>query len=155
MSDGISPPRRDSIPPSQHNTNINLRDLTQFNEVSSDEVLIKACPDTVQQVQPVRSNSNMVAEVCHLCATQYTDQHHQFISWIWSFIICSKRDHCLAIPKDTISGQERVENYRPVANISLISKLIEKFAIAQLQKHLTSNALDEPLHSAYPIQSQH
>ena len=39
MSDGISPPRGDSMPSSQHAININLRDLTQFDEVSSDEVL--------------------------------------------------------------------------------------------------------------------
>ena len=43
------------------------------------------------------------------------------------------------------------KNYRPVANMSLISKLIEKFATAQLQKHLTSNALDEPLQLAYQV----
>ena len=47
--------------------------------------------------------------------------------------------------------RNELKNYRPVANISLISKLIEKFAIAQLQKHLTSKALDEPLQSAYRV----
>ena len=80
MSYGISLPRGDSMPSSRDTTNINLRDLTQFDEVSSDEVFNKACTDTIQQVLSVESNSIMAAEVCHLCATHSTDQHHQFIS---------------------------------------------------------------------------
>jgi len=44
-----------------------------------------------------------------------------------------------------------MKNYRPVSNIALISKLIEKPAIKQLQDHLTNHDLNEPLQSAYKV----
>ena len=44
-----------------------------------------------------------------------------------------------------------MKNYRRVSNIALISKLIEKPAIKQLQDYLTNNDLNDPLQSAYRI----
>ena len=44
-----------------------------------------------------------------------------------------------------------MKNYRPVSNIALISKLIEKPAIKQLQDYLTNHDLNELLQSAYRI----
>ena len=44
-----------------------------------------------------------------------------------------------------------MKNYRPVSNIALISKLIEKPAIKQLQDYLTNHDSNEPLQSAYII----
>ena len=44
-----------------------------------------------------------------------------------------------------------MKNYRPVSNISLMSKFIEKPAIKQLQDYLNNHDLNEPLHSAYRI----
>ena len=44
-----------------------------------------------------------------------------------------------------------MKDYRPVSNIALISKLIEKPAIKQLQDYLNNYDLNEPLQSAYRI----
>jgi hypothetical protein len=42
-----------------------------------------------------------------------------------------------------------LKNYRPVSNLSFISKLIEKIVAIQFIKHLTDNGLLDPLQSAY------
>ena len=40
-------------------------------------------------------------------------------------------------------------NFRAVSNLKFVSKLIEKAVFLQLNTYLTSNALREPLQSAY------
>ena len=49
---------------------------------------------------------------------------------------------------------EVLANYRPISNLKLISKIIEKVVAVRLQKYLGANQLKEPLQSAYePFQS--
>ena len=44
--------------------------------------------------------------------------------------------------------------YRPILNIKVISKIIEKVVVVRLQKYLEANQLNEPLQSAYkPLHS--
>ena len=40
-------------------------------------------------------------------------------------------------------------NYRPISNLKVISKIIEKVVAVRLQKYLEANHLNEPLQSAY------
>ena len=42
-----------------------------------------------------------------------------------------------------------LKNFRPVSNLSFVSKLLEKIVLSQLSSHLTSNKLLNPLQSAY------
>jgi exonuclease III len=44
---------------------------------------------------------------------------------------------------------EELKNYRPVSNLSLASKLVERAASKQLNAYLTENGLQEPHQSAY------
>ena len=44
--------------------------------------------------------------------------------------------------------QNVLKNYRPVSNLPYISKLLERVVAAQLNHHMTINALHEPLQSA-------
>ena len=44
---------------------------------------------------------------------------------------------------------ELCKNYRPVSNLSFVSKVLEKVVVAQLNKHLKENDLEEPFQSAY------
>ena len=44
---------------------------------------------------------------------------------------------------------EKLKNFRPVSNLSLISKLVEKFVAAQLSEHCDENDISLPLQSAY------
>ena len=42
-----------------------------------------------------------------------------------------------------------MKNYRPVSNLSYISKLIERVVVAQLQTHMKDNSLNPVYQSAY------
>ena len=44
---------------------------------------------------------------------------------------------------------EVLQNYRPVSNIPLLSKLLEKMAVKRLVEHLNQNELHEKHQSAY------
>ena len=45
--------------------------------------------------------------------------------------------------------QNVLKNFRPVSNLSFVSKILEKIALKQLNVHLQSNGLVHPLQSAY------
>ena len=51
--------------------------------------------------------------------------------------------------KKATADKEELRNYRPVSNLSYISKLIEKVAVEQLKEHMTGNNLHESCQSAY------
>ncbi|KAK7111255.1 hypothetical protein V1264_010921 [Littorina saxatilis] len=52
------------------------------------------------------------------------------------------------LKKSTLDHNE-LKNFRPVSNLSFVSKIIEKVVLSQLSAHLTSNNLFNPLQSAY------
>ena len=54
----------------------------------------------------------------------------------------------LFLKKTTLNSDE-LKNYRPVSNLSFVSKLTEKVVAARLIAHLQRNNLQEPLKSAY------
>ena len=44
---------------------------------------------------------------------------------------------------------EVLANYRPISNLKVISKIIEKIVAVRLQKYLEANQLNDSLQSAY------
>ena len=46
---------------------------------------------------------------------------------------------------------EVLANYRPISNLKVISKIIEKVVAVRLQKYLEANQLNGPLQSAYKL----
>ena len=59
--------------------------------------------------------------------------------------------HAIVAPvlKKTGLDPDVLKNYRPVSNLSFVSKILERVVMKQLMKHLTENNLLEPLQSAY------
>ena len=51
--------------------------------------------------------------------------------------------------KKACLDHEVLANFRPVSNLKVISKVIEKVVAVRLQKYLEANQLNEPLQSAY------
>ena len=51
--------------------------------------------------------------------------------------------------KEANLDHEVLANYRPISNLKVISKIIEKVVAVRLQKYLEANQLNEPLQSAY------
>lgn len=60
-----------------------------------------------------------------------------------------KRAIVTPILKKPTLDQNDLKNYRPVSNLSFLSKLLEKVVIQQTLKHLETNNLAEPFQSAY------
>ena len=52
------------------------------------------------------------------------------------------------LKKDSLNSEEYI-SFRPVSNLKLLSKVIEKVVAALLLEHLAANNLEEPLQSAY------
>ena len=52
------------------------------------------------------------------------------------------------LKKDNLSTDE-YSSFRPISNLKFISKCIEKVVAEQLDHHITSNGLDEPMQSAF------
>ena len=51
--------------------------------------------------------------------------------------------------KKTYLPKNELKNYRPVSNLSFISKILEKMVANRLQAHIKNNYLCNPLQSAY------
>ena len=60
-----------------------------------------------------------------------------------------KKAHVRPLLKKTSLPKNELKNYRPVSNLSLISKILEKIIANRLQAHIKNNHLSNPLQSAY------
>jgi len=52
------------------------------------------------------------------------------------------------LKKPTLDNENK-KNFRPVSNLSYVSKLVERVAVIRINDHITSHGLHEPLQSAY------
>ena len=64
---------------------------------------------------------------------------------------CQAFNNALVTPllKKRMLDENVLNNYRPVSNLALISKITEKVVASRLNHHLMLNNLQEPLQSAY------
>ena len=60
-----------------------------------------------------------------------------------------KTAHIRPLLKKTGLHSDMLKNYRPVSNLTFISKVIEKVISGMLNEHLINNSLLDPLQSAY------
>ena len=60
-----------------------------------------------------------------------------------------KKAHVRPLLKKTSLPKNELKNYRPVSNLSFISKILEKIVANRLQAHIKTNHLCNPLQSAY------
>ena len=65
------------------------------------------------------------------------------------FPSCLKQSHITPIIKDSKGDPESLLNYRPVIDLSFLSKILEKTVLRQLIPHLETNSLLHPHQSAY------
>ena len=60
-----------------------------------------------------------------------------------------KTVHIRPLLKKTGLDSDILKNYRPVSNLTFISKVIEKVMSGRLNEHLINNSMFDPLQSAY------
>ena len=66
-----------------------------------------------------------------------------------TFPLSFKEAHVTPLLKKSNLPVNNLKNYRPVSNLSFISKIIEKVVSNRLQGHINSNKLNNPMQSAY------
>ena len=66
-----------------------------------------------------------------------------------TFPLSFKEAHVTPLLKKSNLPVNNLKNYRPVSNLSFISKIIEKVVSNRLQAHINSNELNNPMQSAY------
>ena len=66
-----------------------------------------------------------------------------------SFPLLFKEAHVTPLLKKSNLTGNNLKNYRPVSNLSFISKIIEKVVSNRLQAHINSNKLNNSMQSAY------
>ena len=62
---------------------------------------------------------------------------------------CYRKVHLICICKKPTLDKEELSNYRPISNLSVISKIIERVVKSRLTEHLSTNNLLNPHESAY------
>ena len=55
----------------------------------------------------------------------------------------------LPLIKKALLDPEIFKHFRPVSNLSFLSKLVEKVVAVRFKSHITVNKLDDPFQSAY------
>ena len=66
-----------------------------------------------------------------------------------TFPLSFKEAHVTLLLKKSNLPVNNLKNYRPVSNLSFISKIIETVVSNRLQAHINSNKLNNPMQSAY------
>jgi len=88
---------------------------------------------------PIGSNSNRVPGTNRKPLSLISGQFHPTL----------KESIILPLLNKPILDREELSNYRPICNLSLISKIIERVVKSRLMDHLTSNSLLNSHQSAY------
>ena len=120
-----------------------------FNEVSSEEIsklVGKTClldPIPTWLLNHVLSMSALLQPLTSIVNSSLSSGHYP--EALRETVVTP------VIIKEASLDKNVMKNYRPVTNIALISKLIEKPATKQLQDYLTNHDLNEPLQSPYRI----
>ncbi len=57
------------------------------------------------------------------------------------------------IPKKQGADSSKRNNFRPISNLPIISKILEMIVAAHVQDHLSDNSLYEQLQSGLPLTS--
>ena len=68
---------------------------------------------------------------------------------VWRFTTPCKSSIIFPLIKKQVLDPEILKNYRPVANLSFISKIIEKAIATQIHDHLINNDIVDNFQSAY------
>ena len=133
-----------NMPEKEYNGTI----FEKFNEVTSSEVLsiiASSSPKTC-------SIDSIPTDLLLKCIDVLLDPITEIINHsleLGKFPDCYKKAIVKPLLKKHNLDPEVLNNYRPVSNLSFISKILEKVVLKQINEHLAENNLLEPFQSAY------
>ena len=83
----------------------------------------------------------------HLASYHHEDS--QYVTSVRHWSSCSQTARVLPLLKKASLDPEELRNYRPVANLPSLFKIIERAAVEQVQEYLDVNNLHAKMQSAY------
>jgi len=123
-------------------------DFRVFLPATEDEIikLISDCPNKQCGLDAIPTS--LLKHCCHILAPVITYIVNLSLS---TGQFCPKLKQSIITPqsKKPSLDKENVSNYRPISNLSTISKIIERVVKSRLTDHLIQNTLFNPLQSAY------
>ena len=123
-------------------------ELSAFRHVSKDEVikLIRQAPNKQCALDPIPMS--LLKQCCHILAPVITDIVNLSLS---TGVFPSQFKQAIITPliKKPSLDREFMSNYRPISNLSFLSKLTERITKDRLHHHLASNTMYNSFQSAY------
>ena len=122
--------------------------LSEFSQVTSTMIhhVIKALSTKSCPLDPMPTR--LLKDHLDLIVPVVTDIVNESLS-TGVFPTCLKRSLIRPLLKKQDLDRENLKNYRPIANIPFLSKVIEKAVVSQINLYLETNKLNPPLQSAY------
>lgn len=122
--------------------------LTDLVPASSDEIqrLISASPSKQCDLDPLPT------KLLKACSQQLTPVITDIVNKSLEngeFPQVFKTALVSPLLKKPTLDRDTLRNFRPVSNLALVSKILEKVVAARLNKHMVDNNLEEPYQSAY------
>ena len=124
--------------------------LTVFDPVTPDELIkiIRACPTKSCSLDPIPTVLLQEPEVLSRLAPGLAKIVNSSLSSGTVPANLKEADVIPLLKKPTLD-KEDLKNYRPVSNLSFLSKVIERVVASRLRAHMTQFNLFEPMQSAY------
>jgi len=122
--------------------------LNQFCPASEEEIrkLIIAAPDKSCELDPFPTH--LVKTCPDVLLTPITSLVNKSLAE-GTVPLSFKNAHVSPLLKNPSLSKDDMTNYRPVSNLSFISKVLEKFVAGRIQSHIVSTDTSNPFQSAY------
>ena len=126
------------------------KQFVSFQTMSEEEVLkiIKSTPNKSCDLDPVPTS--LVLDCIGVLLTPITNIVN-YSRQEGSFPSCFKTAHVTPLLKKAGLDRNILKNYRPVSNLSYISKLIEKAVTRQINEHIAREGISKENQSAYRV----
>ena len=136
------------VQPCSSTSALNTNHLTEFKTLTCSEVkkIILSSPAKSCSLDPIPTQF-LFQHIDVLIDSVTTIVNDSLISGVMP--LCFRQAIISPLIKKPNLDQNELKNYRPVSNLSFLSKVIEKAVSAQLTEHLLNNSLFEPHQSAY------
>src|SRR6218665_1299192 len=89
----------------------------------------------------IRSNSNLSSKRLCICPPSCNHPNYQSLTLYWQFPIGFQALARHSSSQKANLDKENLSNYRPISNLSFLSKLTERIVLARLNDYLSSNSL--------------
>src|SRR6218665_2611602 len=98
----------------------------------------------------IRSNSHLSSKGLCICPPSCNHPNYQSLTLYWQLSIGFQAlaRHSSSKKKANLD-KENLSNYRPISNLSFLSKLTERIVLARLNDYLSSNSLLNPHQSGF------